>query len=118
MMVLARPISAAPLRLTWRLVGTNSVAFTLSPAINGGIYTLYARQRGPYGHWITFGSAVFGSNQKTLTFTNSLGGLDDLAQMTWKNLPNWIFVAGLYNDSDGDGLPDIYEDLATRTDPF
>jgi hypothetical protein len=33
-------------------------------------------------------------------------------------LPHWTLMAGSGGDSDGDGLPDIYEDLVTRTDPF
>jgi hypothetical protein len=42
----------------------------------------------------------------------------DLKGLNLRSLSNWTFVVGGGGDHDGDGLPDVYEELATRTDPY
>ncbi len=111
-------VKAAPINLSARLKGTNQVELTFGPVVLDGNYQILAREKGPKKHWMTFGNSVAESNNPTCTATFPLGGEGDLKSMTAETLGNWEFVAGIGDDSDNDGIPDIYEDLATRTDPF
>jgi hypothetical protein len=42
----------------------------------------------------------------------------DLKGLNANSMSNWTFVVGPGGDKDGDGLPDVYEELVTRTDPY
>ncbi len=108
---------ATPLRLTVQPKGTNEVELTFGPIIPDCDYQILARTNGLDGHWMTFAGDFIGGSNKTITATCNMGGAGDLKGLTMETLTNWKFVAGCWEDSDGDGLPDMYEDLATRTDP-
>jgi hypothetical protein len=108
-------VSATPIRLTVQPEGINQVKLTFSPVIPGVLYEVLARTNGPDGHWMTFAGAFIGGSNKTISATCNLGGIKGL---TLETLNHWKFVAGFWDDSDGNGLPDLYEDLVTRTGPF
>jgi hypothetical protein len=111
-------ILAAPIRLAVKPKDTNQVELTFGPVIPGVLYEVLARTNGPDGHWMTFAGAFVGGSNKTITATCNLGGAVDLKGLTMETLNNWQFVAGYWEDSDGDDFPDLYEDLVARTDPY
>jgi hypothetical protein len=102
---------AAPLQLTVQPKGTNQVALTIGPAIQGGVYGVLARTNGPGGHWIVFGP-FFGDTNKTLSVTCELSG-----GMTVETLANCKFVAGNWEYSPYYNIPPLAKELIFRTDP-
>jgi len=109
---------AAPIRLTIQAKGTNQVELTFSPVVPECFYQVLARTNGPTGHWIPFTGGFIGGSNKTVTATRDLGGPGLPRGLTVATLGHWNFVAGYWGDSDDDQLPDLYEDLVTRTDPY
>lgn len=75
--------------------------------------------------WRASGYFVSGANENpVILHADKLGMMTDvqspIALPVVKSLPDVIqpeFIAGWGEDSDGDGLPDIYEVLVTHTDP-
>ena len=112
---------ASPPRLMVRLESTNQLVFTVSPVVANNFYEIYARADGAEGHWIRIaqmGGTTNGTATVRYLFASKPTPPQSLATLTPTSLANWKFVAGLAADSDGDGLPDMYEDLVTRTDPI
>jgi hypothetical protein len=105
---------ATPVKLTLQPKGTNQIQLTFGSVTPGGWYQVLVRTNGPDGHWITLSSFLAGSN-KTFSVTAGLGGVQGL---TTESLSNWNFVAGEWNDSEGDELPMIYKELVLRIDPY
>ncbi|MGN6384802.1 MAG: hypothetical protein ACTHMT_01045 [Verrucomicrobiota bacterium] len=112
-------------QVTVNAIGSNELYFQLANTIPKGVYLVMARKPGPYSTWYPFcylrASATGGplkvrnrvseivrSGNFVFRFTNSVAS----------NLIRQIeFAVGSGFDSDDDGLPDVYEDLVTRTDP-
>jgi hypothetical protein len=107
-------VFAIPIKLTVQPISTNRIQFTFGPVTPHDWYEIWARTNGPDGHWMTFSSFSAGSNT-TLSVTAALGGIHGL---TLETLSNWTFVAGKWDDSEGDELPMIYKELALRIDPY
>jgi hypothetical protein len=105
---------ATPIKLTVQPKGTNQVELTLGPIMPDVFYEVLARTNGPDGHWITVAGYIGGSN-KTISAACDLGGVQGL---TLQTLNNWKFVAGRWDDSQGDELPALYKELILRIDPF
>ncbi len=108
----ATVLSAQP-KLAVRVAGTNELEFTLSPIVPGGYYEVMARSNSPDAHWIGLTGVIGGSNQ-SVTLSYKPGGKD----FKIMDLARWTLVATVGCDSDGDGLPDNYEELVTHTDPW
>jgi hypothetical protein len=114
------PAMAEPPRLVVRPYGTNQlelVASALREQIN---YMVLARTNSPTGHWLGL-AWIRGSSNSTMTTHCNLSEASKapgLAGLTLRNLANWTFTIGVGEDSDGNGLPDVYEDLVTRSDPY
>jgi hypothetical protein len=110
-------VQANPVRLTVQPAGTNQVELTFGPVVPEVWYEVLARTNGPGGHWITFASAL-GSSNKVVTVTVNLGGGGDLSGLTLETLRHWEFVAGCWDDTQGDELPPLYKELVLLVDPF
>lgn len=104
---------AAQPKLAVQLVDTNELKFTLSPIVPGGYYEVTARSNSPDAHWIGLTGVIGGSNQSV-----SLSYKPEGKDFRVADLPRWTLVATVGCDSDGDGLPDNYEELVTHTDPW
>jgi hypothetical protein len=109
--------AGSPFRLTVRPHGTNQLEFTVSPTRLDGVFAILIRSNTPGAHWMRFTALIGGSNESTTAIydiqqSSAFKGFDV------SSLSRWNLVAGVGEDSDGDGLPDVYEDLATRTDPY
>jgi len=105
---------ATPIKLTVRPKGTNQVELTFGPVATNAWYQVLVRTNGPDGHWITFSDFLSGNN-KAMSVTTDLGGIQGL---TMETLKNWTFAAGDWNDSEGDEIPLLAKELIFRTDPF
>jgi len=106
-------------RLIVRPHGTNELEIMASGLQTNTYYMVMARTNGPGGHWL--GLTGFSSEKDSkASLVYSLGEIkfEDLKGLKANSLSNWTFVAGPVADSDGDGLPDLYEELVTRTDPY
>lgn len=108
---------ATPILLTLTPKGPDQAEFTFGPVIPGVYYQVLARTNSPEGHWMTFAHSAFTSSNGNITAVCNLGGDGELKGLAVETLNNWSFVAGSLDDSDGDGLPDLYEELVTHTDP-
>ena len=109
---------AAPIRLTVKPEGTNQLELTITPIKPDAIYYVLARTNRPGAYWLPL-TVLIGATNETLIVHFDLGQMPPcLKGFSLESLSRWSLVAGSGNDSDGDGLPDIYEDLVTRTDPF
>ncbi len=106
--------TATPIRLTVRPRGTNRVELIFGPVTPDVYYEVLARTNGSEGYWRSLAGYNSGSN-KTITATCDLGGIPGL---TLKTLNNWTFVAGRWDDPNGDMLPPLYKELALRIDPY
>ncbi|HSY43159.1 MAG TPA: carboxypeptidase-like regulatory domain-containing protein, partial [Candidatus Acidoferrum sp.] len=105
---------AMPIKLTVQPKGANQIQLTFGPVTAQDWYQVWVRTNGPDGHWMLLSSFSTGSNT-ALSVTTALGGIPGL---TTETLTNWTFVAGKWDDSEGDELPMIYKELALRTDPY
>jgi len=107
---------AEPIRLTVQPQGNNQVKLSFGPTAPDVMYNILVRSNGPDGHWMRFQNLfLLGNSNNTLTVTCAL---DNAKGPTMQSLTNWTFVAGSWEDSDQDELPDLYEDLVSRTDPY
>jgi hypothetical protein len=105
--------SATPIRLIVQPKGSNQVELAFSPITPDVMYNILVRSNGPDGHWMRFQNLfLLGNTNKTLTVTCVL---DNSKGPTIQTLTNWTFVAGSWEDSDQDELPDLYEELVSRT---
>jgi len=111
-------VQATPVRLTVQPKGTNQVELTFGPVMPGVWYEVLARTNRPDGHWITFAGAFLGPSNKIVTTTCNLGGGGDLSGLTLGTLRHWTFVAGCWDDTQGDELPSLYKDVVLLGDPF
>ena len=111
-------VQATPVRLTVQPKGTNQVELTFGPVMPGVWYEVLARTNRPDGHWITFAGAFLGPSNKIVTATCNLGGGGDLSGLTLGTLRHWTFVAGCWDDTQGDELPSLYKDVVLLGDPF
>jgi hypothetical protein len=111
-------VRAATPSLNVQLIGNGKLAFTVSPVRPEGVYDILARTNDSEGHWIRLTQVLGGSNISAAViyeFPKTPG--PGLCGLTDATLQHWTFVAGYGDDSDGDGLPDVFEDLVSRTDP-
>jgi hypothetical protein len=107
---------ATPIHLTVQPKGSNQVELTFSPIMPDIMYNILVRSNGPDGHWMRFQNLfLVGNTNNILTVTRVLDNADG---PTIQTLTNWTFVAGCWEDSDQDQLPDLYEELVSRTDPY
>jgi hypothetical protein len=108
--------TATPIRLTVQQKGSNRVELAFSPTTPDVMYNILVRRNGPDGHWMRFQNLfLLGNTNNTLMVTCVL---DNVKGPTIQTLTNWTFVAGSWEDSDQDELPDLYEELVSRTDPY
>lgn len=84
-----------------------NLTLTLHNAGAGTNYQFYSRAQVDSGLWNLEAEAVGLPDANLVTVILPLAGRT-----------NWFLHAGVGNDSDGDGLPDVYEVLVTHTDPF
>lgn len=107
---------AEPIRLAVKPVGSNQVELSFSPVVPDAMYNILVRRKGINQHWTQFQNLfLLGTTNKTITTTCIL---DNTNGPTMATLKNWMFVAGSWEDSDQDGLIDLYEELVSRTDPY
>jgi len=107
---------ATPIRLIVQPKGSNQVELAFSPITPDVMYNVLVRSNGPDGHWMRFQNLfLLGNTNTTMTVTCVL---DNAKGPTIQTLTNWTFVAGSWEDSDQDELPDLYEELVSRTDPY
>jgi hypothetical protein len=103
---------------------TNGYAVTVPDPIPYALYLLLVRDKGD-SQWRASGYFQSGTNSDPINLqVDRKGMMSDgqrpIAMPTVKFLPDVIdpeFAAGWGEDSDGDGLPDIYEVLVTHTEP-
>lgn len=105
-------LTAQP-RLAVKTTGTNELEFTLSPIVPNGYYEVMARSNSPDAHWIGLTGVIGGSNQSV-----SITYKPDGQHFRIADLAHWTLIATVGCDSDGDGLPDNYEELISHTDPW
>ena len=105
--------SLAQPKLVVKMKGTNELEFTLSPIVPDGYYEVIARSNSPDGHWIALTDVLGGSNQSV-----TLGYKPEGNDFKVADLARWTLIAVPGRDSDGDGLPDYYEELVVHTDPW
>ena len=99
--------------LAMRVAGSNNLEFTLSPVVPGGYYEVMARSNSPDALWIALTGVIADSNQSVTVSCNPAEKNVKVA-----DLARWTLIAAVGLDSDGDGLPDNYEELVTHTDPW
>jgi len=103
---------------------TNGYAVTISNPIPYALYLLMVRDKNDL-QWRASGYFQSGTNSAPVTLhTDSKGmmssGQKPIAMPTVRFVADLIkpeFAAGWGEDSDGDGLPDIYEVMVTKTKP-
>ncbi len=83
--------------------GTNSLLVTMWPTVVGTKYQIYS-QAGTGAPWIVE--------------TNFIGTNTSTTVALYLNARTLSLIGGYGKDSDGDGLPDGYEVLATHTNPY
>jgi hypothetical protein len=114
----ANSMQATPVRLTVQPRSTNQIELTFGPVVPGVWYEVLTRTNGPDGHWMTFAGPFVAPSNSTIRATSNLGGNGELSGMTMETLRNWTFVAGWWDDNQGDELPALYKDLVLRCDPY
>ncbi len=103
---------------------TDGYSLTVPNPIPYARYLLLVRDRND-SQWRASGYFESGTNREPIYLRVDKKGMmhegqSPLAMPEMKYLPDVVepeFAAGWGEDSDGDGLPDIYEVLVTRTDP-
>lgn len=109
-------VRATPIHLTVQPKGSNQVELAFGPVVPDAMYNILIRRKGTDGHWTQFQNLfLLGSTNKTTATTCVLDNTNGPMVAT---LTNWMFVAGSWEDSDQDGLLDLYEELVSRTDPY
>lgn len=107
---------AKPIRLIVKPTGSNQVELSFSPVVPDVMYNILVRSNGIDAHWMKFQNLfLLGNSNNTIVATSVL---DNVNGPTLRSLTNWTFVAGSWEDSDQDELPDLYEELVSRTDPY
>lgn len=99
---------------------TNQLEIIATGLENEIPYLVMARTNGPTGSWFQL-TGIFGTTNHSATVLLSLSEAkksEGLRGLALHNLSTWTFVVGCALDTDGDELPDVYEDLASRTDPY
>jgi hypothetical protein len=109
---------AKPPKLVVRPRGINVLELAASSLRNQISYEILARTNSPTGQWRGLTWILGGSNSTVTTYYNLSEASHGLTGLTLRTLPNWSFAIGSGEDSDGNGLPDVYEDLVTRSDPY
>jgi hypothetical protein len=127
-----------PVQLT---IQTNAgeLDLRLTNMLPGVSYLVMTRTNRPYSTWVPFLSVINLGNTNAASFRINLqtgkseeavlfGGrnpgwaehsiMEAARGVPTRTLPQMQFTAGSGEDADGDELPDLYEDLVTRTDPL
>ncbi len=113
--LLGRTLCAAETpRIAVRPLGTNQLVLSLSSLQPNFLYLIMARTNAPQGHWVKL-DRILGSTNAAIDIRYTLGSPKGL---TIQNLSQWTFVIGSAEDSNQDELPDVYEDLVSRSDPY
>lgn len=101
------PFGCYPVRIATR-TNANEVQLTLVGTVADVNYLVLIRTNKIHGYWRQLAWAFGAQNTNTT-----------IVRLPIHSLPaDAILAAGSGEDTDGDGLPDVYEDLATRTDPL
>ncbi len=111
---------AEPARIDVHPRGTNHLQFIASSLATNTSYLIMVRTNSPDGYWIQL-SDVWATGNRTSSVDYDLNGARNWkgsSGLTTRNLGNWTFVIVSGEDFDGDTLPDGYEDLVTRSDPY
>ena len=103
-----------------RPLGTNQLELTASSLQTNAPYTILVRSNAPDAHWIGLTTILSGGDSSVRLPYNlsETGHAKELQGLTINNLSKWAFAIGLADDRDGNGLPDFYEDLVMRSDPY
>jgi hypothetical protein len=118
------PHGCYPVRLT---VQTNADELTLklTGTVPDVFYMIMMRSNAPCARWLSFMSFIGATNDpapfRVSLETGAAEGLmqqPELHHIVARMLSQMQFTAGSGEDADGDALPDLYEDLVTRTDPL
>lgn len=127
-----------PVRLTIQ-TNADEIDLRLTNMLPGVSYLVMTRTNRPYSIWLPFLSVINLGNSNAASFRINLqtgkseeavlfGGrnqgwadhsiMGSARSVPVRMLPQMQFTAGSGEDADGDSLPDLYEDLVTRTDPL
>ncbi len=119
------PFGCFPVRLTVQ-TNVDELTLRLAGTLPGVKYLVMVRTNKPYAAWLPFTNVIGTDNTNVSLIRISLkpGKVDRYAvwsaaqHIPTRMLCQMQFTAGSGEDADGDGLPDLYEDLVTRTDPL
>ncbi len=132
------PHGCFPVRLTVQ-TNTDELILGLTNMVPGVSYLVMTRTNRLFTPWLPFLSVInlgntnavsirinlqTGKAEESVLFGGQTPGwaehpiLDVARRVPARMLSQMQFTAGSGEDADGDGLPDLYEDLVTRTDPL
>ena len=108
------------------LTNGDELEIRLSGMIPNVNYLIMARSNCPYAQWFPIAWWQGSTNGDPPPIRINLTSGEIAKGFPWTSMPKksgheWRqmqFTAGSDEDYDGDGLPDLYEDLVTRTDPL
>jgi hypothetical protein len=127
-----------PVQLTIQ-TNADELDLRLTNMLPGVSYLVMTRTNRPYSAWLPFLSVINLGDTNAASFRINLqtGKAEEGVLLGGRNpgwadhplmgsargvpvrmLPQMLFTAGSGEDADGDSLPDLYEDLVTRTDPL
>lgn len=107
-------VSAAPIKVTARLKTANQLELTVAPvpAEPESFVEVLARTNTPGARWFSI-YACLGNSNRTVT------GVVDLKEkgLTTNSVPQLVFAAAP-GDYDGNEIPDVYDELVFRGNPY
>lgn len=118
------PLGCFPVRLTAQ-TNADEITLRLTGTVPDVFYLVMMRSNAPYARWLPFMSFIGATNDPApIRISLKTGAVEgtmqqpDLHRIPARMLSQMQFTAGSGEDADGDALPDLYEDLVTRTDPL